>query len=243
MLAVALLASCYVAAQRYLKEHQSKRVEITMDWTDFDALSRSYGYNEEQFLVALRRAGLTSLAIGEELGGAVGTTPSAIAFPGSALINQARIAPLANAVLARLLRAGKISAKNVYLVVYDQTTYRRYATDLPVRFGPSAVHVLNGSLPYVIAIRTQADFFGGMGLGIPTSQMALARKLHLLVDPRVQNDERYGAPQIDAIFDEFQHQGKLGTVIFMGLSNEVLGYPDHLRDTAAAFKREHIPFG
>lgn len=243
MLAVALLASCYVAFQRYLKEHHSKRVEITMDWTDFDALSRSYGYNEEQFLVALRRAGLTSIAIGEELGGAVGSTPNAIAVPGAALINQARLTPLGNPVLAKLLREGKISQKDVYLVVYDPTTYKRYATDLPVRFGPSAVRVLNASLPFVIAVRTQTDFFGGMGLGIPTSQLALARKLHLLVDPRVQNDERYGAAQIDAIFDEFQHQAKLGTVIFMGLSNEVLGYPDHLRDTANAFKRAHLPFG
>jgi hypothetical protein len=243
VLAVALLASCYVAAQRYLKEHHSKRVEITMDWTDFDALSRSYGYNEEQFLVALRRAGLTSIAIGEELGGAVGTNSNAIAFPGAALINQARISPLSNPVLMRLLHEGKITSKDVYLLVYDKTTYKRYVTDLPVRFGASAVRILNASAPYIIAIRTQADFFGGMGLGIPTSQMALARKLHLLVDPRVQNDERYGAAQIDAIFAEFQHQARLGTVIFMGLSNEVLGYPDHLRDTANAFRRAHLPFG
>lgn len=214
-----------------------------MDWTDFDALARAYGYNEEQFLVALRRAGLTSLAIGEELGSSVGTNPNAVAFPGAALINQARTSPLSNPVLAKLAHDGKISEKNVYLVVYDPSTYRRYAMDLPVRFGPSAVRVLYGKLPFVITIRTQADFFAGMGLGIPTAQLTLARKLHLIVDPRVQNDERYGAPQIDAIFNEFQHEAQLGTVIFMGLSNEVLGYPDHLIDTAAAIKRAHLRFG
>ena len=214
-----------------------------MDWTDFDGLARAYGYNEEQFLVALRRAGLTSIAVGEELGGSVGTNPNAISFAGAALINQARTSPLANPVLAKLVNDGKISSKDVYLVVYDPATYRRYVADLPVRFGPSAVRVLYGKLPYVIAIRTQSDFFAGTGLGIPTAQLALARKLHLIVDPRVQNDERYGAPQINAIFDEFAHQAKLGTVIFMGLSNEVLGYPDHLIDTAEAFKRRHLNFG
>jgi len=243
VLAIALLASCYVAAQRYLKERHSKRVEITMDWTDFDALARSYGYNEEQFLVALRRAGLTSLAIGEELGSSVGSNADAIAVPGAALINQARMSPLANPVLSRLLREGKIRSRDVYLVVYSASTYQRYAADLPVRFGPSAVHILNPTLPYVIAVRTQADFFAGMGLGIPSSQLALARKLNLIVDPRLQNDERFGAAQIDAMLDEILHQAKLGTLIFMGLSNEVLGYPDHLQDTAAAIKRAHLRFG
>ena len=243
ILALAVLGSCYVAASRYLKERHSKRVEITMDWTDFDGLARSYGYNEEQFLVALRRAGLTSIAVGEELGASVGSNPNAIAFSGAALIDQARISPLANPELAQLVRSGKITAKDVYLVVYDPQTYDRYVNDLPVRFGRSAVRVLNAKIPYVIAIRTQADFFAAMGLGIPTAQLELAHKLHLIVDPRVQNDERYGAPQIDAIFSEFQHRAKLGTVIFMGLNNEVLGYPDHLADTAAAFKEWHLRFG
>lgn len=238
-----MLASLYVCAVRYQKEHQSKRVEIAMDWSDFDVLARSYGYNEEQFLVALRRAGLTSIAIGEELGGTVGTTSTnAIALTGAAIVNQSHISPLSNPVLARLVRQGKINTNFVYLIVYSDATYRRYLRDLPVRF-PHALRILNRTNPYVIGIRTQSDFFGGMGLGIPSEQFALAEKLHLLVDPRVQNDERYAAPQIDAIFASFRQDAKLGTVIFMGLANEVLGYPNHMRDTASAFRRAHLPFG
>ncbi|MGH7329651.1 MAG: DUF5693 family protein, partial [Polyangiaceae bacterium] len=244
VLAVALLASLYAAAVRYQKERHSKRVEITMDWSDFDALARAYGYNEEQFLVALRHAGLTSIAIGEELGSTVGTTSTnAIAFTGPALVNQSKIAPLASPVLARLLRGGKIDPRFIYLIVFKDQTYRRYLRDLPIRFGPRAIRVLNKTNPYVIGIRTQADFFSAMGLGIPSDQFALAQKLRLIVDPRVQNDERYAAPQINAIFNSFYEGPKLGTVIFMGLANEVLGYPDHLVDTARAFKRTNLPFG
>ena len=244
VLGLALLASLYVAAVRYSKERQSKHVEITMDWTDFDALARSYGYNEEQFLVALRRAGLTSIAIGEELGSAVGTvTPNAMAFTGAGLLNQARIAPLASPILAKLVRDRKIDSNFEYLIVFNDQTYRRYLRDLPVRFGPRAIRLLSRTNPYVIAIRTQSDFFNAMGLGIPEDQFALARKLHLIVDPRVQNDERYGAPQIDALFSSFKQGAKLGTVIFMGLANEVVGYPNHLHDTANAFKRSNLDFG
>ena len=243
VLTLALLASLYAAAQRYQKERHSKRVEITMDWSDFDALARAYGYNEEQFLVALRRAGLTSIAIGEELGGTVGSSSTnAIAFTGAALVNQSKIAPLASPVLSRLVRQGKINSNFVYLIVFKDQTYHRYMRDLPIRF-PRAIRILNKTNPYVIGIRTQSDFFTAMGLGIPSEQFALAQKLHLIVDPRVQNDERYGAPQINAIFNSFYEGPKLGTVIFMGLANEVLGYPDHLVDTARAFKQRHLVFG
>ncbi len=36
---------------------------------------------------------------------------------------------------------------------------------------------------------------------------------------------------------------KVSTIIFFGLSNQVLGYPDHLPDTADAFKRHIFSFG
>lgn len=243
ILGVALLASAYVALSRLQKERHSKHVEITMDFTDFDGLARSYGYNEEQFLVALRRAGLTSLALSEELGVAVGTTPNAVALSGPALLNQARLAPLADPVLAGLVRAGRVRPNEVYLLVYRDGTYARYRRELPTRFGPSAVRVLHATRPYIIAIRTQADFFAATALGIPDELFALARKLNLIADPRVQNDERFGASEIDRLFASFPHRGKIGTVIFMGLANQVLGYPDHLRDTAEAFKRTHLRFG
>ncbi|MGH7714497.1 MAG: DUF5693 family protein, partial [Vulcanimicrobiaceae bacterium] len=188
--------------------------------------------------------GLTSIAIGEELGSSVGAvTPNAVAYTGAALINQARISPLASSVLAKLVRTGKIDPNFEYLIVFKDSTCRRYLRVLPVRFGPQAIRILNRTNPYVIGIRTQSDFFNSTGLGIPEDQFALARKLHLLVDPRVQNDERYDAPQINKIFAAFDRGAKLGTVIFMGLANEVVGYPNHLHDTANAFKRSNLPFG
>ena len=72
VLIVALLASLAVAVFRVHTESQSRRVEIAMDYQDFDALARSYNYNPAAFLIALRRAGLTSLALTEELGSNVG---------------------------------------------------------------------------------------------------------------------------------------------------------------------------
>ena len=71
-----------------------------MDFTDFDALARSYDYNPAAFLIALRRAGLTSLALTEELGANVGNDGKAYATTGAALINQARLSPISDPLLA-----------------------------------------------------------------------------------------------------------------------------------------------
>ena len=61
VLALALIACAYVGLARYQKEKQSRHVEITMDFAglrrDGPALART-GYNEEQFLVALRARGV-----------------------------------------------------------------------------------------------------------------------------------------------------------------------------------------
>ncbi len=83
-----------------------------MDFTDFDAVARSYDYNPAAFLIALRRAGLTSLALTEELGANVGYDGKAYATTGAALTNQAGITPirdplLANSFAATILQAAR----------------------------------------------------------------------------------------------------------------------------------------
>ncbi|HKE37447.1 MAG TPA: DUF5693 family protein, partial [Candidatus Baltobacteraceae bacterium] len=66
----------------------------------------------------------------------------------------------------------------------------------------------------------------------------------LLIIPRFQNDERFQEPQMNALFgDVLRYDPKVSTVIFFGLRNQVLGYPDHLEDAAAAFKAHTFNFG
>src|SRR5215469_10852912 len=94
ILVIGLIASLAVAFFRVRTESHANRVELAMDFTDFDAVARSYDYNPAAFLVALRRAGLTSLALTEELGANVGLDGKAYVTTGAQLINQARISPI-----------------------------------------------------------------------------------------------------------------------------------------------------
>ncbi|HMF27849.1 MAG TPA: DUF5693 family protein, partial [Candidatus Cybelea sp.] len=237
ILILGLLASLAVAFLRVRVESHANRVELAMDFTDLDALARSYDYNPAAFLVALRRAGLTSLAVTEELGTNVGSDGKAYATTGAALVNQARLTPIHDPLLAQLVRTRRIVNGAVYLLVSDPATFRRYQTVLPLHFSPRSVRLLRPVRPWLIEVRTQIDYFNATALGIPTDEIELAHRLALLVVPRFQNDERFGAPQIDAAFtDVLRYDPKVSTVIFFGLGNQVLGYPDHLEDTANAFK-------
>ncbi|MBV8067780.1 MAG: hypothetical protein JO113_07370 [Candidatus Eremiobacteraeota bacterium] len=245
VLIVALLASLAVAFFRVRVESHANRVELAMDFTDFDAMARSYDYNPAAFLIALRRAGLTSLALTEELGSNVGYDGKAYAITGAALVNQARVTPILDPELSQLVRSHRVDAGAVYLLVSDEATYRRYRRALALHFSSRSVRVLRASRPWLLEARTQIDYFNATALGIPTDQIELARRLGLLAIPRLQNDERFAAPQIDAMFaDVIRFDPKVSTVIFFGLSNQVLGYPDHLPDTADAFKvHPSINFG
>jgi len=243
VLAIGLLACAYVAIARLHYERAAHRVEIVMDFTDFTALARSYNYDQTAFLVALRRAGLTSLAVQEQLGGTINTSQNAVIYPGQALIDQARLAPLGDPLFAALAKGNKLSPDELYLAVYDAGTWQRFKTHLAIDFEPRAVRVLRAQPPYVIAIRTQVDYFSNVSLGIPIETMDLAKHLGFFLVPRIQNDERFNAAQIDATFDAFLGKRKVSTVIFFGLRNQVLGFPKAIDGTADAFKRTRLNFG
>ncbi|MHB8434092.1 MAG: DUF5693 family protein [Candidatus Tyrphobacter sp.] len=237
VLAVGLLACLAVAALRVRTELHARRVEIALDYADFIQLARSYDYNPAAFLIALRRAGLTSLALTEELGSDIGGNGKAYATTGGALVSQAQIASLRDPLLARLASSGKIDLNAVYLVVTDRATFERYRTQLPLHFMAKSIHVLRDRFPWLIEVHTQIDYFNTEGLGIPTDQLLLAKRLGLLVIPRLQNDERFAQPQMDAqIGAVLRYDPKVSTVVFFGLRNEVWGYPDRLADAGRVFR-------
>ncbi|MFN2450203.1 MAG: DUF5693 family protein [Candidatus Baltobacteraceae bacterium] len=237
VLLLALLASLFIAATRYRVEQRTNRVELAVDYNDLLAFARSYNYNMDVLLVNMRRAGLTSLALSEELGGSLTSSMSRYGFAisGTALLDAARVSPLANPTLARLVRSNSVRADEVFILAYDKPSFDRYMQQLPLHFERSGIRVLHRGAPYVIALRTQVDYFNSVGLGIPSDQVSLARKLGFFVEPRLQNDERLQGAQIGAMFDDVGAGKWLSTAIFFGLRNQVLGFPDHLKDTADAF--------
>ncbi|MGA2394025.1 MAG: DUF5693 family protein [Candidatus Lustribacter sp.] len=243
VLAIGLLAAAYIGVRRERHEAAARNVEIVMDDSDFSDLAKSYGYNEDAFLQALRRAGLTSLAVSEELGANIPGAPAANAYAGGALLDQARLSPLSDPLFASLVRAGAIRADTMYLVAYDAPTAQRYAEQLPLHFAPRTIRLLRAKLPAVWAIRTTSDYFDGETFGLPFDRVALAKREGLLLVPRLQNDEGFTPAGIRGVVDAATRGQRVRTAIFFGLRNAVLGYPDHTDAAAAALTADHVNFG
>ncbi len=244
ILLVALLACCVVAVLRIRTEIHARRVEIAMDYSDFAQLARSFDYRADAFLIALRRAGLTSLAVSEQLGSNLGNDGSTTVMTGAQILNGARLAPIADPLLARLARERKIASRAVYLAIGRKSTYDRLRVQLPLHFMPKSIRILRARRPWLIEVHTQIDYFNGIGLGIPTSEILLAKRLGLLLIPRLQNDERFKAPQMNAELNGILAlDPKVSTLIFFGLKNQVFGYPDHEKDAAELFRSHDFNFG
>ena len=193
ILSVGLLAAAFVAFRRVHNESQARNVEIVMDDADFASLARSYGYDQSTFLRALKRAGLTSLAVAEELGGSVSASGGGAVYAGSTLLAQSRLAPLGDPVLAGLARAGGLRADEVYLIAYDAPTAARYRAQLALKFAPKTVRTLRATLPAIFALRTQSDYFASVGLGLPAGRVDLTKRLGLDLAPRLQMMRRSAA--------------------------------------------------
>ena len=243
LIALGLIASLLVAYDRWRYEAQNKTVEVTIDQQDLTDFTHAYGYDLDELLREMRRAGLTSVAVYEELGQRVNDGGRAFVQSGEQIVNAARNSTLVDPLLANMVRNRTIDPASVYVLVYDPATLTRYLTAFRTQFEPSTVHVLRTRMPALIAVKTQLDFFNSVGLGIPQDFADRVRRLGLLVDPRVQNNERLGPGQISGIFDQILQGGEIGTVIFFGQRNEVLGYPFQLDATADAVRRAHVNFG
>ena len=240
---IGAIASALVALDRWRFESQNRSVEITIDQQDLADFAHAFGYDIAELLRALRRAGLTSVAVYEEIGQRVNSGTHAYAQSGQQLIDAARLSPLADRGLAALAAAHKIDPNSIYISVYDAPTLERYRSVLATQLQPKSVRTIRAALPAVIAVKTQIDFFNSLGLGIDAGVTRQVRELGLMVDPRVQNNERLGPAQINAVFRQMLAGGKVGTVIFFGQRNEVLGYPYQLDSTAQAFRDSHVNFG
>jgi hypothetical protein len=183
------------------------------------------------------------LAVAEELGSGVSSSGGGAVYAGTTLLAQSRLQTLSDPVLARLALTGGLRTDEVYLIAYDARTAARYRTQLALKFTPKTVRVLRASLPVIFAVRTQSDYFAAVGLGLSAERVNLAKRLGLDLVPRLQNDERFGGPQIDALVRTATQDVRARTLIFFGLRNAVLGYPASLDATAEMFRRTKLNFG
>jgi hypothetical protein len=233
---VGAIASLAVAYDRFRFERANRSVEITVDEQDLADFARAYGYNEDELLREMHKAGLTSVAVYAEQGQHVNDSTHALVQSSQQVIDAARLSGLLDRGLAAMVARHQIDANSLYLSIYDKPTLERYVAALRTQLEPTSVRVIRATLPALVAVKSQIEFFNSLDLGIPEDVAARVRRLGLLVDPRVQNNERLSPDGINSVFAQMVGGGRIGTVIFYGQRNEVLGYPFQLDATADIFR-------
>jgi hypothetical protein len=243
VLVVAVLASLAVGAFRWSIERHARHIEIAMDYNEVLATAKAFDYNPDAFLVDLRRAGLTSVALSEELGADAANSPTVNVLTGTQLLDAAKLSPIVDPTFNALIGRHAVKSNEIFLTIGDRATFERYRAMLPLHFDAKSIRIVRATKPWIIALHSQIDYFNGISLGIPDDQLATARRLGLEIIPRFQNDDRLRAPQMQTLIDSLHGDRRISTFIFFGLSNEVVGYPDHIDDMAKLMKEHHYNFG
>ena len=135
-----------------------------------------------------------------------------------------------------------IRADTMYLVAYDAPTAQRYAEQLPLHFAPPRSGCCAPSCPRCGRSAPPATTFG-RGVRVAVRPRRAGPADGLLLVPRLQNDEAFTPAEIRGVVADATHGDRAHTVIFFGLRNEVLGYPDQTAAAAAALIANHLNFG
>src|SRR5437660_9293634 len=89
VVAIGAVAALLAAFDRFRFEARNRAVEITMDQQDLSDFARAYGYNQTELLRAMRRAGLTSVAVYAEQGQHVNNGSHAFVQTGVGIMDAA----------------------------------------------------------------------------------------------------------------------------------------------------------
>src|SRR5437660_8220223 len=257
LLIVGLLASLWTAARRVVVESAARTVELTVDLEQLRPVTLGTGVPLPEALEALKRAGVTSVAVVEKSLKELEDDSLAVvqhAPPGTGpAVTEVRIAdPVLYRQVAEALRL-KLRSADVTGAQNDGATGRRgdgeiRLSDSP-RLSPGFAPLLSPSPGSVRIIGP-----GGAGLTIPAGwsavqavtvglsarDVALVRSHGLEVVGRVSNFLAADEAAIAAVAHQLRAAGA-HTVIFFG--EEILGHRSRIKQTAAALDAEGLRYG
>jgi hypothetical protein len=246
-------ALCALAAlvTRIRVERHSRSVDLVVDWYALLDFCQAEGLEPEDTLGRLKAAGATAVAYPE--------------VTLDHLVGSGQIAAYDGADFSRALRAGaepglprslarEPDPSRTYLVIYSPQALADLETFLPIILGPgrysrwpqaapSRAPAPARSEPVVLEISTSLRVLSAGGLGFSRNELQAAQKQGLNVYLRPQNRPRFQEGDVNRFFAAMAALRPIKGIIFEGMSNEVVGYPDNLDATVKAMQAEKLLFG
>lgn len=221
----------YLAYSRHFVELQDRTVELCVDLNDMRKVAAFEKKPLGPILEEMKKQGIVSIGLFEE------TLPDAAAAgrlyyaKGSGIIRMKDLLP----ELKSLVKQDKIALGKTYIYAPNDQVRKRVYNQLKWVLGEKNIKFLGRE---IMEVNEAEEELRGLGLGLPEDQVDYLKSKGFMIVPRVWNDPRYHLGivglKIRALSDHH-------IIIFDG--EEILGYPEALRATSDALKKNKIKYG
>ena len=232
--AIGLLAACSVLWERHKLEQNNSTAVLLSDYRSLCDFSRQQGLELDDVLKKIKSLGVTAIAIDE--------------LNRDDLQNNGLARLVTSYELADLQYQGRVSAnfvpqaKCVYMVAADGKTAAEIADYAAESLGGDRVMLVDAQ-HHVVSLQADLRQVGVMGFGIPAAAVdKLVNEYGFRVWVRPWNSPFFTEDNVRRIIAGLARPGVDG-VIFGGLRNEVLGYPNYLEAAGEALDKAHLRIG
>ena len=237
---IGLIASIIIAWQRHQVETANNQIEMAVDYESLFNISEREGIDFETVLTSAKEAGITSLAIYETTLEKLTRSGKVIAISGSEIIGNYHSGALTDFNWRLLVETAQIDANKIYIVGHDPNIYLETKSDLMRRIGAQRVKEISVGDNEILEVKAQYSPFMTQKLGIPTSQLQIARDFGFNIVARPSNYLKCTSDDVRAVFNRLEGY-PVSAIVFDG--NEVLGSPNEIKTTAAEMRQHNINFG
>lgn len=221
LIIVGLLASLWVAVGRVKVERANRTVDIVIDGNDLRDLGAAWGAPLAQALQRFRKAGASSIAVGEDTFGAMSQSGKILVAATTTDEQSTRIA--------------------FTLWPADTSAYQQIYANLKAKCPPS-IRIL----PYPAAGAIKLYWPGSMeeldriGLGLPADQIKAVKTAGLTPVARLRNFSGITPKAINFMLKEAR---KTGATTLICDQEEVVGYQGFLQEAATLLRLYGISYG
>ena len=241
-LIAAVLASAYIAIGRIAVERSNRQVELVMDYDAAADMCRTAGYPLDTFMRRAKMSGLTSVALNERTIGDMIEKGKVRAFTGRQILDYDKLAPVTDPVLRQMIDEGRLFGSNTYLFPRDASIYNEIAPLLNMRLAGERVSVFDSPrLGQFIEMAKGLKQVEEVNIGLDPAEVREAQSAGLGVVARFRNYPGVTPEKIAFFVDQLTEIDGVRLVIFEG--EDVLGYPDYIREAADALTSHGLAFG
>ncbi len=230
ILTIGVLLGAYLGFTRYFIELQDRTVELCVDLNDVKKIAAFEKKPLGPILDEIKMRGIASVGLFEE------TLPDANALGELYYTKGSGVLRLKlNPIFCRLGKKGLIKPDRTYFYIPSDDVRKRAYQQLKWVIGTRNIKFYGKK---IFEVNEAEEELRDLGLGISEVQKKFIYKKGFKIIPRVWNDSRYHMGNLPLKISALK---EFDTVIFEG--EEILGYPDAVKSTADALRKNKINYG